>query len=488
MVDRSTLFLALALVLFVGIYFHAYPSYFTSGDEHEYAKNAVLLTHGSLFTSENTQYCGGHLTESGKYVSNYPIGKSILLLPFLSFGLSGLFLSNLLLHVLNFFLFILILRKLKVNPLLAILFLFFPAFQWEARTLFPELGVLTLGLLAYYFWLAAERGKTFLSGFLLGIALLVRVDAFIGIIAFGAQAFLSERKRFFPFVAGAALGIAVFLGANLLLYGSPFGVILRGGALTAQTLFGRTGGWTLLVEFLTFIALVFIVLPFSLLSLFKKTNPHRVLFFTLTLVSLLFMVRIFSFWSLDISIPHTFTVRLRYFIPLLGLLMIPTFQMYEEWYHSRKEKQWFSFLPKIPALVFIIVLLLVAGGASVVLHTTHQKLIDSRANIHEKIETLLPENAIIIGSADDCIYFLPPFSKNKYYYKVSELPSNYVLEANTYVLEIAYETQLNDDTIRGAVTASERKILDDFIQKNKSRLVKISDAAPGVPLTIWKVI
>lgn len=476
--------LAVSALFFLAVFGYYYPSYFTSGDEHSYLTGAALFTEGNLVQSSNEYYCSLTQTSAG-YISTYPIGKSILLWPFLQGGISFIFWSGALVHILNFIIFILILRKLRVNELWSLLYLFFPAFQWSARTLFPELSVLTFFLLAYYAWLHTRKMASFLTGIFLGMALFFRTDAFLGMIAFGAQAFFLERKRLFPLAAGFLIPLLLLLVFNLSTYHS-----LLPQAGSASSLLGRTFGFSLVIEFVTFLViLLFITPPFSILAI-RHHRTHSILFAALIFVTSLFFIRFYSFWALGITIPHILTVRLRYFIPAIGLLMIPAVQYYSYVW----EKKIFPFLasrfPKATSPrrigIGIILVLLCTGAGTIYLQRTHENLLDSRKLVWDAIHRTIPQEAIIVGSADDCIYFLPELTGMKKYYPVSALPSDFIINSNTYFLNISYATQRDTGTDRQNVIDAERKKIQDFIINHTSSLEKIIEIRNGTYVDIWR--
>jgi hypothetical protein len=197
--------LLLAGIGYAVLFFALFPPLFASIDEYWYAQNAVNILHGHIEPA------------------SYPIGKSILLAPFALLGLGGLMLSGLVIHLVNFALLILILRRLKVRSIYALLYLFFPAFVYASRTLFSELFVLTLFLAGTYLFLSRNLRAYFASGLVFGLATLVRFDALIGSAAFGAGLLLPKPdfKNALAFAAGIIVGIFPLLVVNTLLYGGP---------------------------------------------------------------------------------------------------------------------------------------------------------------------------------------------------------------------------------------------------------------------------
>ncbi len=476
--------LALAGIFFLAVFGYYYPSYFTSGDEQSYLIGAALLTNGSLVLPTNEYYCSLTQTTSG-YSSTYPIGKSVVIIPFLQGGLNTLFWSGALIHILNFIIFISILHKIRVNKLWSLIYLFFPAFQWSSRTLFPELSVLTFFLLAYFAWLHVHKHSSFLTGFLLGIALFFRTDAILGMIAFGSQSLMCERKRFFSLASGFLIPLLALFAFNFSMYHS---LLPQVGA--ASSLLGRTFGFSLVIEFITFLAILLLLAPpFSAWAIRRDKN-HFILFAVLVLVTSLFFVRFYSFWALGTTIPHILTVRLRYFIPAIGLLLIPAVQFYSHVW-SRRIHPFLS--ERIPVLASsnalyagVALFFLCASIGTIYLHHSHEELLDSRKIAWDAIHDTIPTEAKVVGSADDCIYFLPELTGMKKYYPASQLPTNFIIDNNTYFLDISYATQRDTGTNRQDVIDAERKRIKDLILAHAEQLEKIAEYRQGTWVTIWR--
>ena len=475
--------LVLAPLFLIGVFAMFYPPYLAAGDEHSYLTNAQLVMNEGLVQSTNEYYCALTQKSPGVFFSTYPIGKSIELAPFLGFGLSGIFWLGLITHLVNYILFILIFRRLKLSPAWALLYLFLPVFQWESRTLFPELSVLTFFLAAYWVWLFLGKRSAFFAGILSGLALFVRTDAFLGILAFSGESLLKERSRLIPFLAGAAIPVGLLALFNLHTLGSILPQV--GGGFSV---FGRNVGLNLLLEFVTFLGLLFIALPFSLLALGRKTH-NSAYFILLTLFSCIFFVRFSSFWAFPFSIPLTFTARLRYFVPLLGMLIIPTAMAYSHWGPVLWAKvNAFVPSPSLRKMISIGLILLVSlgsMGATLYMHSYHSSFLDSRKEVLDLIHANIPVGSHVIGSADDCVYFFPPFFGEKKYSKVVFWEKE--LDSHTYILDISYATQRETDSNRQTVIDAERKKIKDFIALHQSQLEKVFEFKQGTWVTIWRV-
>ncbi len=463
--------------LFLLFFFIFYPPFWVSIDEHEYLKNAHLLVeNGTLFTSEPSLYCGGTLLENGQSISSYSIGRSIFLIPFTFLPFGFIFLSGLFLHLLNLVLLTLILRRKGVPSPYALLYLFFPLAAWEARTLFPELAVLSLFLSAYYFWSHQKMHTAFIAGLVVGFSVFFRIDAVLGPLAFFIHALFRERRLVLPLIAGGLLPALLFFGFNTTLYGSPFST----GYGSALDQVGVSLNPEFFINLFTYLPLLFLALPFSLYAALKDRNDW-VFFSVLIGGTVLFFSHFTNFWHFPFSIPLTFTARLRYFLPLLGLLFIPTLTLFHQWYSNTVVRKKIEPYLHVGILIFF----LMAGIGLVALNHSHYQLAAPRAEVGEWIHSTIPSGATVIGTADDCIYFLPPIFGEKYYHKVDQIQST-VLPSTYYVLEIEYLSQTGKDGVRQETVAAERKKLSDFIAAHAGELTPVLVKNEQYHLTIWK--
>src|SRR3989344_2646951 len=223
---KRHLLVCLAAVFFVVLFAAFFPGFYASIDEHEYLKNASLLVQGKVVNASPLDYCGG-IKDELNYRSTYYLGKSVFLVPFLPFGLNGAMLSGLLIHLLNATILFLIFRRLKIDARFVLLYLFFPAFVWNGRTLNPELLVLTAALAGTFFFLGGKEGKGFWSksdvwsGFFFGLAALVRFDQVILFAGYALVRLKEDRKRFLSLPLSLLVVVSFILAINSAFYGGP---------------------------------------------------------------------------------------------------------------------------------------------------------------------------------------------------------------------------------------------------------------------------
>lgn len=469
-------FLLITGLIFISIFILFYPPFYIGIDEHEYIKNAFLLRNGSLKTDDPLLYCGGIQTPTGESISSYPIGKSILLIPFTFLPFAGIFIFGLITHLLNLLLLGGILRQQAIDIRWAALYLFIPIFQWSSRTLYPELSVLTLFLAAYFFWGWKRPTAPFISGLLLGISLFVRYDAIIGIAGFGLHSLFADRKRFLPLILGFIPPFLLLFGFNHFTYGDIFSTGY--GAIGEQfQLMIPSDFW---INLFTYGVLLALVIPFSYWGAIR--HPHKILFLTMAAGYIVFFSYFTPFWHFSFSWPLTFTARLRYFIPVLGMLLIPTLT----WYHGILGRYFFRISGTHRKWVATILLFVIIGG-SMALHSSHQQLSEPRAEVSEIILNNIPVQSHVIGSADDCIYFLPEYF-GKYFYHQAKIDSSFINpDTGYYILDIAYLTQIKNDSTRQDVINRERGVIKAFISENRDRLIQVYSSSENARVTIWRV-
>ena len=463
-----------AALAFTIVHILLFPVFFASVDEHEYLKNSFLIQTGSLAEPDPTLVCTGDFNGSG-YVSHFFIGRSLFLIPFTPFGFNAVMLSGLVIHLTNLFIFYRILKRLGYDPIYSILYLLYPAFFWEARTLNSEILVLTAIFSGVLFYLSRSRLEKFslrlfkspflLSGLSFGLAALVRYESIILSFPFFLVPLVKDRKKFLSMLAGFIPVLLLILWANSLFYG---GILSTGygNPFTQVTEIGSNPHfWSNLGKFILLLSIAYPLMVFS--PLFQKTLRTEIL-----LSTILFLV----FYSENASVavfptfhPSAFTAQLRYVIPLVGLLLIsyPPFV-------ERALKR----IPIKKSLVlgaFFLALFSVFVLASII----HSNFLNDRYSIFSHIYSNTPDGSLLIGSADDCNYVLNEMFPDRYYLNVkSPLLKSYMNNfSNVYLLDISYST-VDPTTERGAVAVAERQAIKSFISSHSSMVPVYSTEKP----------
>ncbi|MEM4257319.1 MAG: hypothetical protein QXD98_03090 [Candidatus Diapherotrites archaeon] len=486
-----------------------FPSFYFSIDEHNYIKNAFLLRDGKIAESDPGFACrAGIFTDVG-YVSSQFIGRSIFLVPFTFFGLYGVMLSGLFIHALNFLLIILLLRRFSLSPLFAVLYLVYPVFILTSRGVYAELLVLTCLLVGFYFYIGSKLRDKFLAGFFLGLAIFVRYDAFLALVSFAFGClfdkvdfkklkldfnfiFSFNWKSFFLFILGSLPVLVSLLFFNSIVYSGALNTGYGSGFSLLNSLFSS------IVDFDNVIYPVLLLLfyPLLLVSPFlSKKFPFKREYFLLIVSYFLINSAFTEFEAFDFSIEKTFTARLRYLVPLIGLLIIPYSFLLSEFFESLKNFNFFNLLKRnyflFLALIFSFLLVF-----SFVAIEKHYNYVVLRYSVFEKIYSIIPENSVVIGSSDDCIYFQKAWSKGRRYYNVDLTqdlagnPQKISLQdlkgPNTYVLFIGYGYQFERDSPRQKVIEIERAKLLYFIEQNYNELEKVYEISYPDFISIYK--
>jgi len=238
-------------------------------------------------------------------------------------AVAGVMLSGLIIHLLNFFVLTRIYSKLNVHPRFALLFLFYPVMLWASRTLYASPLVLLLAFLGFYFYLDKSVNRWFLSGLFFGCAVLTRLDAVLIIPGFLIPAFFDSKKKFGLMLAGVLIWGVMLLVFNLSVYGN-----FLGGYGDGSGVFGSFSSEPLPNLGTLWVVPMILLLVFPLLAASPFLGKKR---FWREFVCLLpyfyYCLRVTYVSSLAFNIPILLTGRLRYFIPLIGLLFVPYGQL-----------------------------------------------------------------------------------------------------------------------------------------------------------------
>ena len=462
----------ISLALFIMIYFVFFPSFFASIDEHEYIRNAYLLQKGTLVEKDASAACTGKFNGDG-YVNQYFIGRSLFLIPFTWFGLFGIMLSGLVLHLLNFFVFYKILGKIGSEKKYSLFYLLYPAFFWSARTLNSELFVLSGLLAGIYFYLSEGKKDWAISGLFFGISVLGRYDAAIIVLPFILLPIIKNRQKlgcilcgFLPVLAILFLFNYAFYGGILSTgYGNPLNFVTR--------IFDNT--W-LLKSLIVHITILMIAYPLLLLSPLKAHRLRKEVIIAAALYILFYSYNadpsVYTFLS-----PVTFTGRLRYLIPVIGLLMIFYGNLYESAIKKIKlpEKRVFT--------LTILCLLAVYVAASFV----HAKFLDDRYYVYNQLYSSTPDKSLLIGSGEVCTFVLPQLFGNRSYSDIGNKTINNFTGSGEYLVDIFYST-VDPSTHRGGLVASSSKEVTSFIEENKGSLIQVFNSTKPHKLGVYKIV
>jgi hypothetical protein len=216
-----------------------------------------------------------------------------------------------------------------------------------------------------------------------------------------------------------------------------------------------------------------------------KDKKFLLQFILLSLGYLAMNSRFTDFLSFDFSIQTLFTGRLRYLVPLIGMLLIPYSGMIDALINKFK-------INKNNAIG--VAILLMSAGA-IFASAQHNNFIDSRYFIYEQINSLIPSDSLIVGSSDDCIYSISKNLERRKYLNVipkldlgfnSPVSLDSYINSSTYFLDINYNNLKFKTGLRQRVIVAERKAMSDFINSNKEKLELVFETSQPNDFKIYK--
>jgi hypothetical protein len=468
---ENRLFIAAFALIYIIIFAVYFPPFWASIDEHGYVKNAVLFSQGKAGVAEPEYACRASAFNGEEYVSGRFIGRSLSLLPFIPFGLAGVMLSGLAIHLINFLIILLIFRKLNIRKHFSLLYLFLPTFVWASRTVYPGLLTLTCFLVAVYFYLSGKKSSWALSGFALALAVLVRYDAAVPLFAFLFGVLLSKRERL-PYMIAPMVPVALLVFAiNSFLYG---GALTTGTGGIGRILAGFAELDTMVPDLLVYSALLLLYLPLLLASpLLEKRTGMRAPFIAVSVAYLIINSRFTDFFSFDISLSSVFISRLRYLVPLIGILLIP----YCSFLDSQVNRS--AVLKRHFRKIFLISVVLMVFGTAFISSIHHGFLSESRLGVMQDIYAGTESGSLIVGSSDDCMYFMRGLLPDRKYMSISPgsdlagnpqniNPVDRLMQSEpSYLVMLDYSYLRDRDSPRAEHIRGERAPLADFYEANK---------------------
>jgi hypothetical protein len=499
---KDNKYLIICLIVVIAIFLITFPSFYASGDEHSYIKTANLLSQGQVI-EENILYAAGSSVADEGFIPNVAINFPLFIVPFVFLGVPLIFIFNLLLHLINTALFALIISKLKVSQKYVFLYAFFPALLWLSRTIYPQLFAITLLLAGFFLYIKADELKTnakrvsfFLSAFTLGFAVFVRPDAVILMILFSLVVLWKKRKESIFFFLGFIIPALLLFSINTIIYGglttTAYGhswISLFIGMFVGLSIFD------LIIYLLAFV-IFYPLMLFSFLPKFK--NKYSLELFSLFLGGIILQASLSKILAFAIDPASFYFINFRYLSLGLPFILI-AYAFFLEHHLSKKIG---NILKKInlPKLnyknifvfgIFILVLLCFAFSF------VHQEFVSDRKDIRDQIVLNTPEDALIIGSSDDKIYFIKDiFGERKY---ISITPGNDIrgfegdvqsyFNDKTYIMQLTYTNREDSNSHRQVTNINvEREAMKIFIEENNNHLELIFDTETPHNLRIYKWI
>jgi len=478
--------IALVLIAFIMLYALFFPVFYSSSDEQHILAKALQFRALKLGEKNPLNVCNAGKYTSNGYVYGHYLGRPLFLIPFTFFGLNAVMLSGLIIHLLNFALLLLIFKKLKIKQLFALLYLFYPVIFWQSRTLYAGILVLTGFLAAFYFYISNREKHWVLSGVFLGLAMLSRYDAALGIGAILLALLIKNRRKLLFVLAGFLPVLFAIVLFNTFTYGGALntGYGESGTGLLYSTIFGAD-----IVSIIFYITMLLLLYPLMLATPYLSRRFNFKLEYAFFSIAYLFLAARYNPFAFTLS-PFTLVLRMRYALPLAGMLLIPYglfLQKIIEKY-KRKEKLLLACYWSFIALLFV---------GTIFASAIHSKFLNERRTVFRQIYANTPENALIIGSSDDCMYFVNGFFPKRRYLNVNlkqglagnpqHLTLSQFIDNKTYVLDLQYSNRFGRKSLRQQTIERERKEIKEFIEKNKDRLKLVFEIGRPHYLKVYKI-
>lgn len=383
-------FLILFLLLQIAVIFLCYPEFYGIYDEDLYLTATHAMQKGSFFYEKagvDAPLLGTVKGTKGT-ISIYPPGNSVLLLPFTAINWKLGFLKNILFYIGSFLLFILILRKLNIDPVYSLVFLLYPTILLFSRTLMSDIPSMFFLLLGIFLLLDK---KSLAAGFSLGFLVFLRYPNLVIIIGiFATLLSLKEYRKAALILPGIFLFSIMLFVYIMYAYGYILGPFTIDGARSFSP------GY-FLYNFPYYLLSLNILYPGMLLLavFFGFRNKEMSLFVIPALIVIVF----YSFYYYidgGSNLMEKLVKGQRFMLPIIPLLLIP----YLDFLQNKK------FAKK--AFVFIIPLLFIFNCGIQYKHYLFVKEEEHLSQIlREKIENV----DFVICNSDTDELFNPYFSR-----------------------------------------------------------------------------
>lgn len=394
----------LGLFVYIISFLYLYPSFFSIADENAYLAGISFLTEGKVSTDEiSRSYYTSDLPGSDKFVPAYQLGNSAIILPFAMIDWRLIFLSGLIFHLLNLWIFVKILKKYGLDKRYGLLYLLYPGFIFYSRTVMSEIPTITFTLLGFYFYLSEKKNSKLLAGLMLGISCLLRLTNGLLLIGFmivplynsirnlfkSNSWFNKDTRMFLELFAGAFPSLLLILAFNYFAYGGIFNTRYAGGGMNVYYYmlgFGISKFSNLMILWKPLLILC-TVYPLMCISPFMGIYNKKIEIILITILSLVIFGKIDVFrysWMINFTVGH------RYFFSIIPLLLIP---------YSLFLNKYFKKLVSISIISLMIITPLIMYEQS--LYT------DTKYEVMKQIYAVVPDSELIVMAGDP--QFLNPF-------------------------------------------------------------------------------
>lgn len=384
--------LLLFLLLQIAVIFLYYPKFYGIYDEDLYLTTTYAIQNGSFFYEKagvSAPFSGTAKVSSGT-ISQYPPGNSALLLPFTAVHWKLGFLKNILFYIGSFLLFILILRKLNIEPVYSLIFLLHPTILLFSRTLMSDIPSMFFLLLGIFLLLDK---KSLAAGFSLGFLVLLRYPNVVIIIGvFGALLYTKEYKKMLFLLPGIAIFSFVLLGYIMHTYGFILGPFTVSGAKSF-------GIQYFIYNFPYYLLSLNILYPGMLLvAIFFSFKNKKISFFAIISFVAIIFYSFYYFVDGGGNLVEKLIKGQRFMVPIIPLLLIS----YLNFLHDKKLTR------KIFIFVVPILFLFNCG-----IQYKHHQFVEKEKYISQILQEQIKDADIIICNSDTDELLNPYFSKTR---------------------------------------------------------------------------
>ena len=409
----------IGVIIFIVMFFVFYPQFMSISDENIHLSMVNQLSQGKI-TVDDVFDSHMYFEKDGVFAPRYPIGNSVVLLPFSFFNWRFIFLSGLVLHLLNTFVLVKIFKKFNLNKMYALLYLLYPGYVFYSRTIMSEMPTITFTLLGFYLYLKADNGnknennKNMLyAGLMWGISCLIRPTNALVIVGAGIPMFYravkatlsrgkinirkllnNDNKKLIYLGLGVIPAFALTLLYNYYITGNIFELVYsNAGVNVGKALFGFSS----LLIYWKPIVIMLLVYPLMLLSPFimKYKKKAEILW-----IIVLFMIVLGKSNVIRYDLITNLVIGHRYFFTLIPLMLIP---------YSLFLKKYFKRLRIL--IVLCMVLLIIACPILMYKQDTYS---DGKSEIMEQICDAVPENSVVVGYFWPDMFYLNNYFGNNY--------------------------------------------------------------------------
>lgn len=309
------------------LYLAFWPPIFSTIDESSYLGMAYVLRQGTIYPDEAGVFVATAFPAGEHIVSKYPLGMPALLALTSFFGWPFALGTNLLVHLLTFFIVARLLHRVGASPLFALLFLFHPTAIIYSRTVMADSASGLLLALSFYCFLNRRYAWV---GILVGVSVLLRTANVFALPVFALAVLLRPAP---PLPDGLAdtgeesslrgrLTAAILMSlASLPFLGlaAYYMVVVTKGLMAANT--GSFGAQYFPQMFPFYVLTLMLLWPGMLLAPLIYRGPGRLIIAGISYGFIL----LYSFWyyrDQGGSTAESLIVGQRYFLAVLPLLIV----------------------------------------------------------------------------------------------------------------------------------------------------------------------